>query len=156
MTESDHNPSPRQHLHMKGQIIDPATGQPWVPAEVPDLNGAFIFVLDGGGGEIADAKQLDLRVPVDCTLVGWSILADQAGAIVIDVWRDTFANFPPTDADTITGGAEPEIAASAAKAESEDLTAWTVELSEGDCLRVNVDSCTTITRATLTLRFSRG
>lgn len=142
----------RSHFHMKGQIIDPDTGEP----SKDTASGSFAFIFDGGGGEIAVAKQQDIRVPFDCTLTGWSILADQAGAVVIDVWKDTYANYPATDDDSITNGNEPEIAASSDKANDDDLSDWgLVELAEGDCLRANVDSCSDITRATLMLKFVR-
>lgn len=145
----------------KGQINELATldgNGKLTASQIPDkLNpiGVLTFLIDGGGAEITDAKQLDIEIPFACSLTGWTILADQAGDIVIDIWKDTYANFPPTDADSITGGAEPEIVASATKAQSNDLTGWTVALAAGDILRINVDSCTSITRATLALRYTR-
>ena len=32
-----------------------------------------------------------------------------SGSIVIDVWKDTYANFPPIVADTITASAKPTL-----------------------------------------------
>jgi hypothetical protein len=76
-----------------------------------------------------------------------------AGAIQIDVWRDTYANFPPEDGEAMPGsGKEPKIAATNQKAEDTDVTDWTSDdIVAGDVLGFNVDSCTTITRATLQL-----
>lgn len=114
---------------------------------------AIVAVFDGSGSEIADNTQLDLRIPFACTLTSWTLLADVAGAIVVDVWRDVYGSFPPTDADALPGsGKEPTIAATNARAEDTTITDWVSDdLVAGDCLRFNVDSCTTITRATLTL-----
>jgi hypothetical protein len=97
--------------------------------------------------------QIDVRIPFACVISSWALLADVSGAIVIDIWKDTLANYPPTDADAMPGaGKEPTIAASGTNAEDTTLTDWTTDdIAAGDVLRFNVDSCTTITRCTLTL-----
>ena len=118
--------------------------------------GEIVVCIDGGGSVISTGVKLDLQMKYACTLNNWTLLADQSGDIVIDVWVDTYANFPPTDADSITNGNEPEIPASGSKAEDTDISDWTdVNLSAGDCLRFNVDSCTTITRITLIMQTTR-
>ena len=92
----------------------------------------------------------DLMWEISGTLQSWTLLADQSGAIKIDVWKDTYANFPPTDADTICNGHEPEIAASGAKAQDTDLSDWgDTSIAAGDIWRFNVDSCTSITAVTI-------
>ena len=70
----------------------------------------------------------------------------------MDIWKDTYANYPPDDGDTITGANEPEIAASGVKDQDSTLTDWTKSISAGDVLGFNVDSCTTITRCTVSLK----
>jgi hypothetical protein len=120
------------------------------------MGGGLQIVIDGGGSTITTGIKGDMRVPFACTLTGWTLLADQSGAIVIDVWRDTLANFPPTDADSITNTNEPEIAASGTNAEDTDLSNWTdVTLDAGDILRFNVDSVTSHTRVTLLLHMTK-
>lgn len=101
-------------------------------------------VIDGDGFAITTGVKGDIRVYKDCTITRVTLLATNSGSIKIDIWKDTYANFPPTDADTITAGAEPEIS-SGVKYEDSTLTGWTKALSEGDILRINVDSCTSIT-----------
>jgi len=115
------------------------------------------YVIDGGGVAIATGVKGDLVIDFPCVLTSWSILADQSGAIVIDVWKDTYANFPPVDADAMPGaGKEPTITASAAKSQDTDITDWASNrVAAGDVLRFNVDSCTTITRATLSFKATR-
>lgn len=108
------------------------------------------FVFDGGGAEIADNVYATLRVPVAGTLTGWTILAKQPGAIKIDVWKDTLANYPPDNSDSITNGHEPEIAASGTNAEDTNISDWTsVAVTAGDTFIASVDSCTTIQWAIL-------
>ena len=77
--------------------------------------------------------------------------ADQTGSIVVDIWKDTYANFPPTNADTITSVTPPTIT-TAQKSQDSTLTNWTTSISEGDILAYTVDSCTNITRVTVSLK----
>lgn len=92
----------------------------------------------------------DISVPVGCTITKVRMLADQSGSIVVDIWKDTYANYPPTVADTITASAKPTISA-ATKSEDSTLTGWTTSITAGDTLRFNVDSVATITRLALSL-----
>lgn len=112
------------------------------------------YMLGGGTAAIATGiVKGDLMWDFDGTLLAWTLLADQSGAIKIDVWKDTYANFPPTNDDSICNGHEPEIAASAAKAQDTDLADWSdVTIAAGDIWRLNVDSCATITACTLCLK----
>lgn len=118
--------------------------------------GGLSFSIDGGGSAIVAGVKGSIDIPFDCVLTGWSILADQPGAIKIDIWKDTYANYPPTDADSMCNAHEPEIAASAIKAQDLDISDWaSVNCSAGDIIRFNVDSCATIVTATITLYFTR-
>jgi hypothetical protein len=112
------------------------------------------FVIDGGGSAIATGIKGDLEIPFACTINQATLLADQSGSIVVDIWKDTYANFPPTVADTITASAKPTIS-SATKAQDATLTGWTTAVSAGNILRFNVDSCATIKRATLSLKVTK-
>jgi hypothetical protein len=111
---------------------------------------AITIVIDGGGSAITTGVKLDVEIPVACTLTANRLFADQSGSIVIDLWKDTYANFPPTVADTITASAKPTLS-SAQKSQDTTLTGWTTSVSAGDILRVNVDSATTVQRVTLSL-----
>ena len=109
------------------------------------------FIIDGGGSVITTGVKGYLEVPFDCTIERQTLLADQTGSIVIDIWKDTFANFPPLVADTITASAKPTISAGV-KDQDATLTGWTTAISEGDILAYNVDSVTTIERVTMSLK----
>lgn len=112
------------------------------------------FIKDGGGDTLSTGIAGDIEIPFACTITGVTLLADQSGSIVIDLWKDTYANFPPTDADTITASATPTIS-SATKSTDTTLTGWTTSVSAGDIIRVNIDSVTSITRITLSLKVKR-
>lgn len=96
----------------------------------------------------------DIHVPFACTITGIFLLVDQTGSIVLDLWKDTYAQYPPTNADSITASAKPTIS-SGTKATDTTLSGWTTSISAGDIIRVNIDSVSTVTRFTLAIRVKR-
>ena len=116
--------------------------------------GKFVCTIDGGGSAISTgAKKIYFSAEHAGTITGWRILADQSGSITLDLWKDTFANRPPTDADTITASAQPLISG-ATGAQSTTLTGWTTSITTGDIIEVNVDSCSTITKIVFELYYN--
>lgn len=109
------------------------------------------FIIDGGGAAITTGEKGHLEIPFACTITGWTILADQSGSIVVDVWKDTYALFPPTVADTIAGTEKPTLSA-AQKNQDLDLTTWTTAITAGDILAFYVESITTVQRVTISLK----
>jgi hypothetical protein len=95
-----------------------------------------------------------IQVPFNCTINSVTLLAAQTGSIVIDIWKDTYANFPPTVADSICASAKPTITASNKSTDS-TLTGWTQTVTAGDVLYFNVDSVTTIKNVVLTLQVTK-
>jgi hypothetical protein len=116
--------------------------------------GTILFIIDGGGSAITTGEKGDLTIPFACTINEWTLLADQSGSIVVDIWKDTYANYPPTVADTITASAKPTIS-TATKGQSSTLTGWTTSIAAGDILAFNVDSASTVQRVTLSLKVTR-
>lgn len=110
----------------------------------------IVCVIDGGGNAITTGIKADIYIPYAATITAVTMLADQNGSIVIDIWKDSYANYPPTVADTITASAKPTISA-AVKSQDITLTGWTTSISAGDTLRFNVDSAATVTRVILVL-----
>jgi len=120
-----------------------------------DLSAAIPFIVDGGGTPLLSGLQGYIQVPFACTISSASMLADQTGNIVMDIWKDTYANFPPTVADSICGpGSKPTITAGIKYTDS-DLTGWTRAIAAGDILAFNIDSASAITRVTITLNVTR-
>jgi len=120
------------------------------------LDAGLVFIIDGAGAAITIGEKGHLEVPFAGAIRQAELLADLDGALKVDIWKDTYANFPPTNADSITGGNEPEIAASGKKDIDSTLTGWTTALAQGDILAFNVDSCTTITRCSVILRVTKS
>lgn len=111
--------------------------------------------IDGGGAVIdtgiaGDATlHFDTNTP-DWRIASWRLLADQTGSIVVDIWKAAYADFPPTNANSITAAAPPTLSG-AAKAQDALLTGWDVPVAPGDTFRFNVDSVATVTRVLLSL-----
>lgn len=114
----------------------------------------IVFLIDGGGSTITTGIKGDFSVDFDATILQVTLLADQSGSIVIDLWKDTYANYPPTDADSITASATPTITTDVKSVDS-TLTGWDTDISAGDTIRVNVDSVTDIQRVSLVLKVLR-
>jgi hypothetical protein len=112
------------------------------------------YVIDGGGATITTGVKGDLVIDFACVIQSATLLADQSGSIVVNVWKDTYANYPPVVGDKITASAPPTIS-TATKSQDATLTGWTTSIAAGDTLRFNVDSVTTIQRVTLALKVLR-
>lgn len=138
MAEQDAN-----NVAITGGSISGVTGIPTAAAVGYTINGGGAVITTGTIG-------VGLRVPFACTITSATLLADQTGSIVVDIWKDTYANYPPTVADSICASAKPTISASN-KSVDTTLTGWTVNIAAGDVLYFNVDSCSTITNCVLVL-----
>lgn len=142
------------------------TEQWWVKATDADADweGPFTFtppndagisiVLDGLGSVFGTGPLLDVPVSFNCIIRRVTLLADGIGSLVLDIWKAPFASFPPTVADSIVAATKPTLSG-AAKYQDSSLVGWSTALLDNDVLRINVDSCSGITRATLTLDVER-
>ena len=117
-------------------------------------DGAVTAVFDGAGAAIAANTECFVRVPYDATIDAWTVLADQAGDIVVDVWKDNYASFPPTVLDSIAGTEKPTLTA-ATKAQDTSLSSWGTSLAAGDILLFHVDSATTVEKVMVQLHLTR-
>jgi hypothetical protein len=132
-------------------VVGPGAG--FVPAYTPQY--ANIEVILNAGGAIISANEIKLDVQVDfnCVIVSWSMLADAAATARIDLWSDTYANFPPVIADTMPGasGNRPQI--TAAVKNTGGVSGWTkTVINAGDIIRVNLDTNDVAKRITLSLK----
>lgn len=115
---------------------------------------SIIFIKDGGGNVLQTGVMGDVQVPFACTITGVTLLADQSGSCVVDIWKDSYDNYPPTDDDSITASAVPTISG-ATKVTDTTLTGWTTSISADDILRFNLDSVSAIKRIEIMLKVKR-
>lgn len=117
---------------------------PFEPAGVNIIMGVENVVLSPG------TRPNDVELPMTGTIESVRLLARQAGSIVIDIWKDTYANYPPTVADSICAAAKPTLS-SASKSQDTTLTGWNKAVNKGDIMRFNIDSVSIIEQLTLSL-----
>jgi len=116
--------------------------------------GVIGACFDGGGALIAVGKLQDIVIPANGTITSWEILGDQSGSIQFDIWKAAYSAYPPVVGGTIVATAPP-LVSSASKATSSTLTGWTTSVAAGDILRFKVTSVTSMTRALITLNYTR-
>lgn len=104
--------------------------------------------IDGGGVVLTTGHKAYLRILRAGTISGWTILADQVGSIAFDIFKSTFAGYPPVG--SIVAAAPPQLVATD-HGESSTLTGWTVSVAAGDVLGFSITSVATIQRVTLQL-----
>lgn len=121
--------------------------------------------FDGGGSTLGTGVRRRILIPYDCTIVAdpvdshaWRVGLDQSGSISLDLWMDTYGNYPPTNADRISGsvGSQNPRITTATKAASGTLTGWTTALVGGRYLFAEIVSVTSATYANLGLYVERS
>lgn len=133
-----------------------------LPTHTHTTTSALVFVLHEGGAVLTTGVKAyaDLPVPFACTITGWRLYTspeNTTGSITLDIWRDIHNNYAPTVADTIiaSGSTKPNVV-NAFRGIIDNPSGWTTAVSANDIFRVNVDSITAVTRATLVLRISKS
>lgn len=115
---------------------------------------AMQVVFDGNGSALVAGATCDLYIPFGITIISNALLADQAGTCSLDIRKDTYANYPPTGADSIVAAAAPTLTA-ATKSKDTTLTGWTTALAADTTIQFYLTSTATITRLTCTLYFRK-
>ncbi len=113
-------------------------------------NATLGCTFNGLGSALAVGLNAYLTIPYDCTIQNWYLISNVVGDLVIDVWKDEWDNFPPAVEDSIAGSEKPTLVAQRNNRDL-NLTTWTTNVSTGDVMLFRVDSCNTITQATLTI-----
>ncbi len=121
-------------------------------------NGTYFtinFIIDGGGETITTGIKGDIIVDVDATILGVTLLADQSCTMAVDIWKDTYANFPPDNDDSITDAGTTPTTSAGTKAQDGTMTSWTTTISAAEILRFNVDANDNATRMTVSIKCKR-
>lgn len=133
----------------------PTAADVWGDVGVDTAATAMLGItMDGGGAVLTTGVKGYIQAPYDCTITANVLMADKSGSLVVDVWKLAFASFPPLVANTIVSAAPPTLS-SAQSSSDNTLTGWTKSILAGDVLAFNVNSATTVTRATLLLKVTK-
>lgn len=125
-----------------------------VVASVNATTTDIAFVINDGGSVLATGVKGDLVIDFACTITGWTLLADTAGSVTVNVWKIGYASYPPTASNSIVGATPPTITGTI-KAQG-GVGGWTTAIVAGDTLRFNVDSCSGIARVSLILKVTKN
>lgn len=144
--------------HTSGATTEPGVGANWQTYWMVLAEGnrySSIEVIVNGNGFVVDTGVKGfVRVPFNCTIEEVTMLGDQVGNVVVDIWKDTYANHPPLDDDSITAG-NPLTITNDSKTTDTVMTGWTKQINEDDILAFHVDSCSLIQRLTISLKVGR-
>jgi hypothetical protein len=109
------------------------------------------FVIDGGGAPITAGEKGSIEVPFACDIVRWTMLTDISGSANIDMWSRDYSTTMPTAANSMTGNLGMTLSTARAN-QSTAMGNWRMtRINAGNVISYNVQSASTITKATITL-----
>jgi len=111
-------------------------------------------VIDGGEYPLSNGIKGTLWFDYGFTITDWIVLADQDGSVELDIWKSTYASYPPTALNSIVGNNPPFIS-SAQKGRAINMTGWGTTVAAGSALTYYVTECSSITRCTVILKITR-
>lgn len=115
---------------------------------------SLVLLVDGNGFPIDIGSKFPINCYFNCTIVEATLLAREFGDISIELWKDTYGNYPPTASDKITGSS-PLTLSSSNHTTDTALTGWTTSIIAGDVIIPNIVSNDAITQFTLSLKVLR-
>lgn len=139
------------------QGIQVKASKGWVSIPEPSETGAFGFTVGQptpGSPVIQVGTKGYLRVPYDCTITGWSLVASTVGDLVLDLRYTDWPDYPPWPQDSIVGATPPELN-SVSTAKQDALVDWGADLVAGGIVACVVTSCTDIGYFTLNVQVTR-
>jgi hypothetical protein len=111
--------------------------------------GVLGITVDGGQSTPTSGNKGYLKVPYNCTITGWTLIADQIGSVTFDI--KTASSLAGIGATSSIIGSTPPTLVSAQAADNTALTGWTTTLTTGMLLEFDVTSISTLFRVTLEL-----
>ena len=143
-----------------GSVTKRATTQAIANQFANNLPASVEYVLDDGGVVINTGNKGYLQLPFAGQFTSVALLGNTTGSIVIDLWLCSYSAFDggittPSAANSIVGGNYPTIS-SGTKYQLTNLSTWgTTGFSATDILCFVVNSCSTFTRMTISLKCTR-
>lgn len=113
-----------------------------------------VVVFDGNGSVINTGSFIDVEIPWNSYITDIIMMADQTGSFTFNIFKGTYASYPPTTASSICSASRPTIAANY-KSYDSTLTNWITYIPSGSILRYYSDSCSSITRCSTILKLRK-
>lgn len=138
-----------QCLQTQGSAANPVWGSCGAGSNNQKIR-SITFVISGAA--LTPGVAGFLEIPFACTINRVTLLANQTGSAVIDIWKAAYVlNTPPTITNTITASDLPTLT-SAQSYQDSTLTGWTTAVNAGDIVAYNVNSVSTITQLTVSMK----
>jgi hypothetical protein len=122
-------------------------------------SSAVGVTLDGNGGVIAVSSTVTLVIPYSGTITGWEILETSStpvsSSIVVDVWKDTYANYPPTVGDAVFTTL-PTLSSATKNQNLSPTFVGSGAVTAGDIMKFNVNSVTSALKVQVILFITRS
>lgn len=117
-------------------------------------SGLGVVITAPTGGNLTTGVKADLEIPFNCTIQRCDVLLDQPATITLDIWKSSYAAYPPTVANSIVGSSPPTVTADVKSSDS-TLAGWTTAISAGDILRFSITNTTPVSRCTVSFKIVR-
>lgn len=141
---------------------EPGVGATWETVwetlvDLPMVTTAHCNVF-GNGYVLYPGEKGAVRMPFDGTITEAALLADIAGDVVVDIWKSSYAGYPPSSANSIVASAPPTLTGQIKNLDS-TLTGWTTAVTAGDILVFVLKATPApalLRRLTIVLKITKG
>lgn len=107
-------------------------------ATTADLTRTINYVIDATPNVVGVGIKGHLTIDVTGIIESWTVLADVPGNLVMDIKKSSYLTYPSFV--SIAGTEKPSLS-NQAKNKDDGLSTWDVNLTAGDILRFEVESC---------------
>ena len=124
---------------------------------ISSYTGVFNISFGGQYASINTTTLIDFTIPFNTKIYKWRVTATETGSISLGVWKDAYANFPPTSADAMhSGDTGPYLLSTDILKREVTASGWGAPTgAEGDVIRINVDQVSGIRQGSLALFYGR-
>ena len=128
-------------------------GYAWL-LSAKNVGGSFGCVVDNTPNVYTTGLKTSVIMPYDGSIVSWTIIGDQSGTTVVDLWKTNYAGYPSDVSTSVTGGNYIKLTNQTKNTDSA-LTGWTKNFSNGDIYQFNVNSVTSLNKILINIITNR-
>jgi hypothetical protein len=140
-----------------GQGVTGLTGVTGADGLSVGYTGTLNILMDGQGGVLSAGVKADITIPFNINIYKWRLMAGTTGTLLMGIWNDTYANYPPISADAMSAGATgPYLLGTDILKREATTSGWGSPTGAQDSVvRINIDQISNIKTASLTLFYNR-